>query len=618
MFSINSISLFNFKSFKGKAKLVLPTEPGLYYVTGENKYKPRLGANGIGKSTLLDAIHWCLYGTTLRGLKAANVITWGESTCAVTLKLTIGEDDCVVRRTQKPNKLTLQIGDAEENIVEQDALEKVLRLSSRAFTASVIAAQFGRSFLEMGATEKLTLFSKIKNLDYWVDLSNKAKARVTQAQIDLEKHKGVYSNNRSLIEHIQQSIKNYEASSSDFKNIRRTNIEKCLQGITHTEKEIAQAKDEIKIGEETLTALNERVEELTTIKQKKASIVDGLNTKYTLSIADEAKLKAELDNNKRLLRRTESMEGVCNTCGQEIDAAHKKAELKKLTVLCGKLTDSYEKQADDTNSLKRELTRAKKDYEDSVMDLARDERLAVKYKIKISDLKHEERTLKSKRDEMLKQMEKIKNEGNPFEKLIAGAEDNLNKAEQNKQELKKKITKAETLYEALSYWAKAFLQLRLFIIEDTLRSLEIEVNNSLTTLGLDDFEITFDVERENKAGNITKGFIAMVHGPDNAEPVPFEAWSGGEAQRLQLAADLGLANLIMTEAGLVNTVEFYDEPSAHLSDEGLLDLAETLNQRALNEGKCIFLIDHRVIDYGDFAGQIQIVKGADRISSIVG
>ena len=70
-----------------------------------------------------------------------------------------------------------------------------------------------------------------------------------------------------------------------------------------------------------------------------------------------------------------------------------------------------------------------------------------------------------------------------------------------------------------------------------------------------DWRIEFDVERETKAGGISKGFVVFVHPSDKADPVRFEAYSGGETQRLRMAGDLGLANLIMERAGLTNTLE---------------------------------------------------------------
>ena len=102
--------------------------------------------------------------------------------------------------------------------------------------------------------------------------------------------------------------------------------------------------------------------------------------------------------------------------------------------------------------------------------------------------------------------------------------------------------------------------------------------------------------------------MVLVRCPEWKEPVQFEEWSGGETQRLRLAGDLGLSNLIMERAGLTGMIEFYDEPSKHMSPQGLLDLAETLHQRALDTGKRIFLVDHHLIDFGDLAGVLTVIK----------
>jgi DNA repair exonuclease SbcCD ATPase subunit len=164
----------------------------------------------------------------------------------------------------------------------------------------------------------------------------------------------------------------------------------------------------------------------------------------------------------------------------------------------------------------------------------------------------------------------------------------------------KDYDKLKSTREAVEFWVGGFKRIRLFIIDETLRQFELEVNNNLASLGLPDWRIEFDVERETKSGGVSKGFVVLVYPPEpsGGEPVRLEAWSGGETQRLRLAGDLGLANLIMDRAGLRNTIEIYDEPSSHLSQEGLLDLLDTLQQRAQDHNKIILIVDHHALDYG--------------------
>ncbi len=183
--------------------------------------------------------------------------------------------------------------------------------------------------------------------------------------------------------------------------------------------------------------------------------------------------------------------------------------------------------------------------------------------------------------------------------------------EGNRATAKASIAQLNEEHSAVSFWVGGFKRVRLFIVETTLRQLEVEVNNSLADLGLTDWRIEFDVERENKSGSITKGFVVFVYAPGHAEPVRWESWSGGETQRLRLAGALGLANLIMEQAGLVSQVEFYDEFSTHMSEEGIQDTLQTLHDRAHSLGRQIWVIDHNSLDFGGFSGTLTIIKDTE-------
>ena len=67
------------------------------------------------------------------------------------------------------------------------------------------------------------------------------------------------------------------------------------------------------------------------------------------------------------------------------------------------------------------------------------------------------------------------------------------------------------------------------------------------------------------------------------------------------------AMMAMERAGLTNGIEFFDEPSRHLSQEGVLDLAETLTERAVSSHKRIFIVEHNLLDY-PYAGAVTILK----------
>src|SRR5882672_4672542 len=137
MFDLNKIILWNFGSYRGQHEFEFPTTPGLYSLTGVNEENPRLGANGTGKSTLLNAIRWCFYGRTSRGLKASDVVAWEETSCRVTTGLTINDQHFAIVRSQSPNGLTIN-----GRVVDQDEVQKLLRLTADQFDHSVMLPQF--------------------------------------------------------------------------------------------------------------------------------------------------------------------------------------------------------------------------------------------------------------------------------------------------------------------------------------------------------------------------------------------------------------------------------------------------------------------------------------------
>ena len=66
------ISIKNFLSV-GPEPVSIEFKPGLHIITGINKDKLDR-RNGVGKSTIADAIHFAIFGSTIRELKKENML----------------------------------------------------------------------------------------------------------------------------------------------------------------------------------------------------------------------------------------------------------------------------------------------------------------------------------------------------------------------------------------------------------------------------------------------------------------------------------------------------------------------------------------------------------------
>jgi len=601
MFSITDVWLENFKSFAGENRFVLPVEPGLYFLTGKNNVEPTLGSNGAGKSTLLDAIHWCLFGRTLRGLKASDVVTWGKRSCKVVVRFR----DFSVIRTQSPNSLLLN-----GRTVEQAAIDDRLRLNAESFVYSVILPQFGQSFFELKPAEKLSLFSQILNLDYWLEKSQEAAVATEALDKQIRNAENEQFVLKSHIASVHNDIKEFTENVKTFESLREEAV-----------KEIEVKTEKLDVGLNDIIArkdkwhkmltmweqeLEQRIKDLRRLKEASMGHTmrcEKLNNKFS-------NLEFQINEVKKTIDQLGQVKAKCPTCLQVVSHEHLHREKRKLQA-------QLALQNGELAEIDREWRQANKFAVKGTQDIKRAEDGIAEINGNAIDARNKLAILKERLDHTAREAAALKadlkakmREGNPYTAMLTERQAKIEKLEARKRDLQIELEDLGITHKATSYWVQGFKRIRLFIIEESLRALELEVNNSLNSLGLVDWQVGFDVERENKAGGVTKGFVVFIKCPSHPEPVRWESWSGGETQRLQLAGDFGLANLIMQQAGLVNTVEFYDEPSNHLSDEGLLDLAETLHGRAITDGKRIILVDHRMPDFGDFSGVFTVVKNA--------
>lgn len=603
MFSIHYITLKDFKSYAGNHSFELPTKAGLYFITGDNQVEPRLESNGAGKSTILDAIYWCLYGKTLRGLKGSDVVTWGKRGCSVGLVLTIGQQRITITRRHGPNSLELN-----GKPVDQATLQKTILLTESSFVYAVIMPQFGQSFFELTPAEKLTLFSQIMGLDYWLDRSQFAasKASIHQSNVLILEQKIVA--NRESIKALEDDVATLGAAENTFTDENEKELHILEREMDEAELlllALAKEKKEALKGEPALIKeQSAKMAELASVRLAS----EGHRKRQGDFTVEAMTINSKISDVKSKISKMGGLRGTCPNCQQEVDTTHLQAEITKLT----RTLRGYEKAVAEANKnwegSNLFVQKSEKNITKISADLASIEEKHKKISVTLNDIENEISIEKRSLVALREQAKAKKNSINPYVAMRKEKALLLKEAKSKGTKYTTELAVEQASYEATNFWVTGFKRLRLFLIEETLRALEVEVNSSLATLGLPDWRVEFDVERENKSGGITKGFVVFIRNSSHPEPVRLEAWSGGEAQRLQLAGDLGLANLIMLQAGLSNTIEFFDEPSKHLSRAGLLDLAETLHQRALNDSKCIFLIDHQTIDFGEFADTINITK----------
>ena len=610
---IKNILLNDFKSFQGSHSFDFSGgRPGLHFLTGKNISEPELGANGAGKSTLWDALFWCFFGRTCRGVRGENVKAWDiPGGCSVSVYLDVNDVGHCVTRTWHPTKmntLTIESGAGSPEQVEQDKVEDLIRLDGASFLHSVLIGQYAQMFFDLQPATKLALFSEILDLDYWLNMSQEAGHGVRLAEDDA----CYMSSKMALLEgklgEAEENLDSYKTQSVEFENDKKDRVEEARAALAVLKQKKQTIDMDIRTIDISVGGVKDAVSHALTAQNREEKTLRGLEEKVSLLRTASQVKKSEIDNIDIELDKFQSVDEICPYCKQPVSAEHLLKEIASLedrgTVLEDEQQDILQKlEAEEAKvkTLKNKLSH----YIDKGRIAEREERGL------LDELNEEKRTLTeivTRLDTQKQTLSQIRTAKNPFKERIRAVRDRVKDLDGQLDELIDKIDLKNNELGALKYWTKGFKEIRLFLIEEALNTLEIEVNNNLIQLGLKDWQISFDVERETKSGGVSKGFQVFINSPNSPDRVPWEAWSGGESQRLLLAGTMGLSNLILNRKGVTCNLEVWDEPSQHLSESGIEDLMDLLYDRARATGKQIWLVDHRSLDYANFASVVTVRK----------
>lgn len=603
------LGIQGFKSFGSEKVFEFPAEPGFYFLTGRNEIEPDLEGNASGKTTTWDAVCWCLYGKTPRNVKAGDVKNWySDEKVVVWVELEISGERFRVTRTWSPNSLTLQHGEDLQitKKVTQDELEGIIKLNFDHFLYSVLFSQFREQFFDLKPADKSNLFAQILNLEEWDIYSKRATAKSNQLNSfinDLNCNIAEYNGKLSVLESLdfEQKIREWDKEHSEKVIMAEREVEMLSDSLKTLKEEGVKTVRDLKAIETELEEYQESSDSL------QVDLKMAKKEEYDIN-KEVAEVNGEIAVLQNRIQKLKKHSDKCPTCGQTVDISHIEKEKESIADEILEREASFEDLVEAQKEVKsiifdiqKEIDELTESFQDKIY---RKQTLLATNKIN----KTEANTAMIKLNRGKDTLEALLDKPNPY---IAEKEQNQKKIDSLKQVLDQsgaELLSTQTLLDQVSYWAKAFKNIRLFVISEVLTQLELEVNNCLFRLGLKDWRIEFDVDKETKSGTIKKGFTVNIFSPYNTEPVAYESWSGGETQRLKLAGTLGLSNLILARCGVDSLIEIYDEPSNWLSQKGIDQMLETLDSRSKELSKQVWIIDHRSLDYGGFTGMYCVAK----------
>ncbi len=442
------------------------------------------------------------------------------------------------------------------------------------------------------------------NLNIWLRAADRANQEARNIERDVSADEQKCAVIRSRRTELVASLERAEESAANWAGDNERAIEAAEELLSTRKGKLAERRKTApaapakgKKAPPTAEALGRTID-----AQRRSLRLEDAKSAELLATFRAAEREAEQARNNLAKYEGATQDKVCPECGQTVSAKHLREKLAEAQEAV-EIADSVKTKA---KTADEEQTQIIRDMEAHLDQLEKDkvaaeaaEKVQRDYDDDIADLSEDVTNAK-------KALEDLEKASNPHNATVEDLNTRIDAVDKELETAEADLADDQADLADAKYWVDAFRDIRLSRLEDALRELEMTTTRYSEQLGLFDWRIGFATERETKSGATTIGFSVMLYPPDQKEPVRWTSYCGGEVQRWQLGVTFGLSEILLARAGLNPNIEVYDEPTKGLSPRGVATLIEMLHERAIEQGKAIFLVDHHALDTGLFDGVLKV------------
>ena len=576
MILIKTLTVKNFMSVGNQTQAIDFQKKLLTLVLGENLDMGGDDAgsrNGTGKTTIVNALCYALYGEALTKIRKDNLV---NKTNSKSMLVTIAfEKDGVnyrVERGRKPNVMKYYIDEQEQELSDvsqgdsrktQEDLNRMIGMNPKMFKHIVALNTYTQPFLSLHNNEQQEIIEQLLGIQLLSEKADILKTHIKRSKEDIALETARLEGLKISNEKVEETIHSLTNKSSAWHNQNKTDIEKLENNLKELQSVNIDSELEAHQKLEDWTKLNDVLRQL----QK-----DRASLESTLEQADKTAKKLHKDLEKLNEKAT------CYACGQDLPQDKIEEMQKKLEMEYGE-SNSY------VMELSEQLEQTTKDIE-AVGDL--DQKPNTYYDTLKEAYDHRQyvesinTALKNKKEEAnpyLDQIDELKNQA--VQEINWDTANTLQKLKEHQEFLYKLLTNKDSF-------------IRKKIIDQNLTFLNNRLTHYLDQLGLPHL-VTF---KNDLSVEITQ----------LGQELDFDNLSRGERNRLILGLSFAFRDVWENLYQNINLLFLDELIDSGMDSAGVESSLAILKKMSRESGKNIFLISHKDELMGRVNNVLKVVK----------
>lgn len=556
--------MITFNQVKMKNFLSVGEEPLIFHLD-KSPTTIISGSNGVGKTSIIDAITFSLFGKSFREIKKGSLInSVNQKNSFAEIKFTKGNTSYTILRGQKPHKLEITCNGMlmEENpsvIETQKYIEKqILGFDFNTFIRVCIMSTMNYTpFMSLSSYERRNFVENMLNLKMFSEMNKLHKAETILLKDEIQAIDSALNvidtkltEKHNFIEYIKTN------TDDDMKSYQASLLENELE-LKEIEDKLSQLSGKESLIQKPLTVETEKLTEIQ-------------NEIYKIKSARSVN-ESKVSENNKTISYIENHDD-CDLCKQKITDENSDAIIKNLASINSLLTESY----DVSTVLSKSLYDSKDKIEIKISGYTTlKNQLAQKINGSNSSANIIRRNISSINTNIENLQKKSLLNSDEVEKEVKELQQRHNEMKEEFETKTEELKIANTLHELLKDTG-----IKADIIKQYIPMLCAYVNSYLSKLNI---SLTFDMDE-----NFNE-VISTIY----ADNFTYNNLSAGERTRLDLALAFSWMQVAKAKGSVDTNLLILDEVlDANLDESGTLAAFDIVNDISKN-GSNVFIVSHK-------------------------